>query len=103
MHMLPQAGPRTASDEEYQWTSPDEQTQVPFSRDFVDLVSLASQYDLAVSGDALAYADSIGVAKQLIPLCQVGTCGSYEGSMVEYSCVVLNIGIGDMALLLLSW
>ncbi len=46
--------------------------QITFSRSFTDLLAVATDYDLAVSGDALTYAESIGLAPQLIPLCQVG-------------------------------
>lgn len=43
-------------------------------------LQVASEYDLAVSGDALTYAESIGAAAALIPLCQASR--SSEGQAV---------------------
>ena len=62
-------------DSEYVWISPDESVLLPFSRQRGDVLLLASRYDLAVSGDALAYVESIGLAPLLIPLCQVSGVG----------------------------
>ncbi len=45
--------------------------QIPFSRAWEDMLEVASRYDLAVSGDALAYCERAGVAAALIPLVQV--------------------------------
>ncbi|KAF5843111.1 HAD-like domain-containing protein [Dunaliella salina] len=59
------------TDADYVWVSPDEQIQVPFSREFSSLVELASQYDLCLSGDALTYAHSLGLSPSIVPLCQV--------------------------------
>ncbi len=46
--------------------------QIPFSREWKDILSVAKDYDLAVSGDALAHMERIGLAQQVIPLVQVG-------------------------------
>ncbi|GIL88698.1 hypothetical protein Vretimale_17282 [Volvox reticuliferus] len=61
----------TEDDTAFCWTSPDESVRLPFSRNWDDMLQVASEYDLAVSGDALAHATAVGVASQLIPLCQV--------------------------------
>ncbi|EFJ41014.1 hypothetical protein VOLCADRAFT_107850 [Volvox carteri f. nagariensis] len=61
----------TEDDSAFCWSSPDESVRLPFSRDWDDMLRVASEYDLAVSGDALAHATAVGVASQLIPLCQV--------------------------------
>ncbi|KXZ52690.1 hypothetical protein GPECTOR_9g736 [Gonium pectorale] len=61
----------TEDDAAFCWSSPDESVRLPFSREWDDMLRVASQYDLAVSGDALAHAAAVGVAHQLIPLCQV--------------------------------
>lgn len=58
-------------DSEYQWVSPDEATVLPFARDFPSVLRIASRYDLAISGDALSFLENIGMAAQVIPLCQV--------------------------------
>ncbi|GLC43701.1 hypothetical protein PLESTB_000409700 [Pleodorina starrii] len=61
----------TEDDSAFCWTSPDESVHLPFSRNWDDMLRIASEYDLAVSGDALAHATAMGVSSQLIPLCQV--------------------------------
>jgi hypothetical protein len=71
-----QGGPREHSDSEYQWVSPDEATVLPFARDFSSVIRIAARYDLAISGDALSFLENIGMAAQVIPLCQVGTLGA---------------------------
>ncbi len=43
----------------------------PLRRPVRSLPQVASQYDLAVSGDSLAHATAVGVSHELIPLCQV--------------------------------
>jgi cation-transporting ATPase 13A1 len=62
-------------DSEYQWVSPDEHqgggSPIPFERSLDSLLKVASQYDLAVSGDALSFLESIKMADTVIPLCQV--------------------------------
>ncbi|KAG2488279.1 hypothetical protein HYH03_013129 [Edaphochlamys debaryana] len=63
--------PGTEPDSAFSWTSPDESVAVPFSRDWRDMLRVAVDYDLAVSGDALAHAAAVGCAHHLIPLCQV--------------------------------
>ena len=67
-----QSGPKILHDSEYQWVSPDELTVLPFVRSFTDVLRIASRYDLAVSGDALSYLETVGLAAEVIPLCQVG-------------------------------
>ncbi len=46
-------------------------------------LQLASRYDLAVSGDALAHATAVGAADALIPLCQVGEGGEGVDVMLD--------------------
>ncbi|GAX79126.1 hypothetical protein CEUSTIGMA_g6566.t1 [Chlamydomonas eustigma] len=70
-HGLGKAGPRVHTDSEYQWISPDEGTVLPFVRSQLDILRIASHYDLALSGEALSYLESLGLATGVIPLCQV--------------------------------
>ena len=65
--------PRAArEDSEYQWVSPDESIPpIPFNRSLEGVLSVASQYDLAISGDALSFLESIKLTQLVIPLCQV--------------------------------
>ncbi|KAG2431042.1 hypothetical protein HYH02_013473 [Chlamydomonas schloesseri] len=63
--------PGTEPDSAFVWTSPDESVREPFSRAWDDMLKVASEYDLCVSGDALAHAAAVGAADKLIPLCQV--------------------------------
>lgn len=58
-------------DSEYEWVSPDETIRIPFSRSLDDLLKVASRFDLAVSGEALGYLESIGMAPTVIPMVQV--------------------------------
>ncbi|KAG2425295.1 hypothetical protein HXX76_013876 [Chlamydomonas incerta] len=63
--------PGTEPDAAFVWSSPDEAVRLPFSRAWDDMLTVASEYDLCVSGDALAHAAAVGAADKLIPLCQV--------------------------------
>lgn len=69
---------RVQSDSEYQWLSPDESVRIPYSREWGPLLQLASEWDLAVSGEALGYVEGLGLGQQLIPLCQVSLV-CYQG------------------------
>ena len=63
--------------------SPDEATVLPFVRSFNEVLKIAARYDLAVSGDALTFLENIGMAAQVIPLCQVGGPGGGSGRGVN--------------------
>lgn len=58
------------------WVSPDEALRIPFSRARPDLLLLASQHDICLNGDSLAYIESIGLAPFVIPLVQARTFAS---------------------------
>ena len=66
--------PHAASvpDSHYQWISPDERIQRPFSRGRTAALQLAAEYDLCISGDGLAHLHSIGADTSYVPLAQVG-------------------------------
>eukprot|EP00798_Chlamydomonas_sp_ICE-L_P019149 gene19149-25759_t len=70
-HGIDKIEAKVEHDNAYHWVSPDETEKEPFSRDFIDLVDIASRYDLAITGDALAYVDSIKLSPKVIPLCQL--------------------------------
>ncbi|KAF8062935.1 PDR2 [Scenedesmus sp. PABB004] len=60
-----------AADAEFEWLSPDESTRLPFSRDWDELLLLASENDLCLTGDALAHVEGAGLGRRVIPLVQV--------------------------------
>ena len=59
-------------DSHYQWISPDERIQRPFSRERGAALDLAAEYDLCISGNGLTHLHSIGVDTSYVPLAQVG-------------------------------
>ena len=61
----------SGQDSDYGWSSPDETTRRPFSRDPAEVLDLASQYDLCVVGDALRHLAATGAERLFIPLIQV--------------------------------
>ena len=61
----------SGQDSDYGWSSPDEATSRPFSRDPAEVLGLASQHDLCVVGDALRHLAATGAERLFIPLIQV--------------------------------
>ena len=64
-------------DSHFVWLSPDESEELPFSRARYDALSLASQYDLCISGDGLHHLHQIGVDTSYVPLAQVLPCTTW--------------------------
>lgn len=60
-----------AADGQFEWCSPDGATRLPFSREWDALLRVASEYDLGMTGDALAHVEAAGVAPKVIPMVQV--------------------------------
>lgn len=58
-------------DSHFEWASPDEATKLDFSRDRGEILLMASQYDLCISGDGLTHIHQIGAEADFIPLAQV--------------------------------
>ncbi len=69
-------------DARYEWVSPDESVREPFSSDQTDAVSLASQYDLAISGEGLGHLHDIGAENIFVPMTQVGVVPSHVGFLL---------------------
>ena len=59
-------------DSHFQWTTPDETTQMEFTRDRTAVLQMASQWDLCISGDGLTHLQQIGHEAAFVPLAQVG-------------------------------
>eukprot|EP00879_Flechtneria_rotunda_P011646 GHRR01012166.1.p1 GENE.GHRR01012166.1~~GHRR01012166.1.p1 ORF type:complete len:806 (+),score=277.48 GHRR01012166.1:722-3139(+) len=59
------------ADAEFEWLSPNEQVRLPFQRSWDQVLLLAAEYDLCLTGDALAHIEGAGLAKKVIPLVQV--------------------------------
>jgi len=62
---------RTDSSTQFEWRSPDEAISQPFESDLTSAVSVASQYDLCLSGDALHTLQQRGLDTIYVPLTQV--------------------------------
>eukprot|EP01025_Chloroclados_australasicus_P006477 TRINITY_DN12088_c0_g1_i1.p1 TRINITY_DN12088_c0_g1~~TRINITY_DN12088_c0_g1_i1.p1 ORF type:complete len:850 (-),score=59.08 TRINITY_DN12088_c0_g1_i1:220-2442(-) len=58
-------------DDEFEWVSPDEAIRIQFANDKAQILQVAKQFDLCMSGDALAYAHNHGFDSFMIPLVQV--------------------------------
>ncbi|GMH40341.1 hypothetical protein BSKO_08245 [Bryopsis sp. KO-2023] len=58
-------------DRNYEWISPDEKTVIPFSARRKDLLRVAANWDMCITGDALPYLMKRGVASFVIPMVQV--------------------------------
>ena len=85
----------SGQDADYGWSSPDEATHRPFSRDPEEVLELASQHDLCVVGDALRHLQATGAERLFIPLIQVcllpawyPSAGRFEGR-IWASCMLL--------------
>ena len=76
------AGPGS-SDQDFGWTSPDESTREPFSREPKAALELAQQYDLCIAGDALRHIAAIGAERTFIPLTQVWPNVAHSGSCLQ--------------------
>uniref|UniRef100_A0A383WJ86 Cation-transporting ATPase n=1 Tax=Tetradesmus obliquus TaxID=3088 RepID=A0A383WJ86_TETOB len=59
------------ADAEFEWVSPDESSRIPFSRSWEELLLLAGEYDLCLTGDALAHVEGCKLGRRVIPLVQV--------------------------------
>eukprot|EP00775_Hariotina_reticulata_P005162 gene5162-5400_t len=60
------------ADLEYEWATPNERLHIPFSRSWEELLLLAAEYDLCLTGDALSHIEAVpGLGRQVIPLVQV--------------------------------
>eukprot|EP00878_Enallax_costatus_P016666 GHUV01017486.1.p1 GENE.GHUV01017486.1~~GHUV01017486.1.p1 ORF type:complete len:1230 (+),score=386.32 GHUV01017486.1:189-3878(+) len=66
------------ADAEFEWVTPNENLRVPFERNWEDLLLLASEYDLCLTGDALAHVEGCGLSRKLIPTVQVFARASPE-------------------------
>ncbi len=58
-------------DSHFEWITPDESTQLDFSRDRAAVLQMASEWDLCISGDGLTHLQQIGQEAAFIPLAQV--------------------------------
>lgn len=58
-------------DSHFQWTTPDDGTQLEFTRDRTAVLQMASEWDLCISGDGLTHLQQIGEEAAFIPLAQV--------------------------------
>lgn len=58
-------------DSHFEWTTPDETTQLDFTRDRAAVLQMASEWDLCISGDGLTHLQQIGQEAAFIPLAQV--------------------------------
>ena len=63
------------ADASYEWVSPDESVREPFSSHRSQAVTLASQYDLAISGEGLSHLHDIGAESTFVPMTQVHLLG----------------------------
>ena len=61
-------------DEHFSWRSTADVLLAPFSREASDVVALAVQYDLCVTGDGLAHCARIGIDAVVIGCTQVPPC-----------------------------
>lgn len=66
---IPAASPEP--DSHFRWLSPDEGTDIPFSRHQHEAVELASKWDLCIAGDGLQHLQQSGCEADFIPLTQV--------------------------------
>ena len=58
-------------DSHFEWITPDESTQLEFTRDRAAVLQMASEWDLCISGDGLTHLQQIGQEAAFIPLAQV--------------------------------
>lgn len=56
---------------QFEWRSPNEAIRQPFKADLASAVSVASEYDLCLSGDALYHLQQRGADNIYVPLIQV--------------------------------
>ena len=66
-------------DNHFHWTTPDDGTQLEFSRNRTAVLQMAREWDLCISGDGLTHLQQIGEEAAFIPLAQV--------SAVKTSCL----------------
>ena len=64
-------GDASSSGSHFEWRSPDESIRKPFEAALASAVSVASQYDLCLSGDALHHLQQQGADTSYVPLTQV--------------------------------
>jgi hypothetical protein len=62
----------------FEWRSPDEAVTRPFEGDLAAAVSVASEYDLCLSGDALHHLHQQGLDTIYVPLTQVRCSRAYS-------------------------
>ena len=62
----------------FEWRSPDEAVTRPFEGDLAAAVSVASEYDLCLSGDALHHLHQQGLDTIYVPLTQVHSSRAYS-------------------------
>ena len=73
-------GDASSSGSHFEWRSPDESVRQPFEADLRSAVSVASQYDLCLSGDALHHLQQQGADTSYVPLTQVCPQHSLEST-----------------------
>lgn len=74
-------------DSHFLWTTPDETTEISFTRDRAAVLQLASEWDLCISGDGLTHLQQIGHEAACIPLAQVRQLLSIFGLLL--SCILV--------------
>lgn len=58
-------------DSHFEWITPDESSQLEFTRDRAAVLQMASEWDLCISGDGLTHLQQTGQEAAFIPLAQV--------------------------------
>lgn len=64
-------------DSHFHWTTPDDGTQMEFTRDRTAVLQMASEWDLCISGDGLTHLQQIREEAAFIPLAQVSAASTF--------------------------